>query len=84
MHLFWGTKIRETRAKDEADKWGLKGRRKAKEREKKEGELESNLQVRLLGLLPLSLHCPLLYLSTCSVSPPSSALPLFSLECHRQ
>lgn len=38
------------------------------EEKKKKERTELNLQVRLLGHLPVSPHCPLLYLSTCSVS----------------
>lgn len=59
---------RQTRLKDGADERGFKEQRKEGEGETW-GGAESNLQVRLVGLVPVSLRCPLLYLSTCSSSP---------------
>lgn len=53
--------------KDGADKRGFEEQRK--EGKKKGGGAESNLQVWLFGHVPVSPHCPLLYLSTCSSSP---------------
>lgn len=92
--LFWGTRItadrdreglkmRRTRGVLRSRAKGEQKRERGGCREKKRAEL--NLQVRLFGHLPVSPRCPLLYLSTCALSLlllSSSALPLFSPECH--
>lgn len=73
------SKQRKTGFEDEADGRGLKSRGKAsrRARKKKEGGAELNLQVWLLGHLPVSPRCPLLYLSTCSFCLLSSPPLLF-------